>query len=148
MLLEAIVAAMAEDARNQVFEALHAKGSQLHNLLGVLTARFKSALGVELGERLAELTSRLDELRLEWGQYLRSMQEADESPSEVLNLNLLVREVVRDESGHEAQRIDFDAAPALPDIKGQRASLYEALVAIVRNGLEAQPPASPANGLN
>ncbi len=138
-----IVAAMAEDARNQVFEALHAKGSQLHNLLGVVTARLKSALGVEIGERLAELTSRLDELRLEWGQYLRSMQEADESPSEVLNLNLLVREVARDESGHEAQRIDFDAAPALPDIKGQRASLYDALVAIVRNGLEAQPPASP-----
>ncbi len=142
-----IVAAMAEDARNQVFEALHAKGSQLHNLLGVVTARLKSALGPAsadgLWERLDELTSRLDELRLEWGQYLRSMLEADESPTEVLNLNLLAREVARDESGHEAQRIDFDAAPALPDIKGQRASLYEALVAIVRNGLEAQPPASP-----
>jgi signal transduction histidine kinase len=142
-----IVAAMAEDARNQVFEALHAKGSQLHNLLGVVTARLKSALGPAsadgLWARLDELASRLDELRLEWGQYLRSMQEADESPTEVLNLNLLVREVARDESGHEAQRIDFDAAPALPDIKGQRASLYEALVAIVRNGLEAQPPASP-----
>jgi len=142
-----IVAAMAEDARNQVFEALHAKGSQLHNLLGVVTARLKSALGPAsadgLWARLAELTSRLDELRLEWGQYLRSMHEADESPTEVLNLNLLVREVARDESGQEAQRIDFDAAPALPDIKGQRTSLYEALVAIVRNGLEAQPPASP-----
>lgn len=142
-----IVAAMAEDARNQVFEALHAKGSQLHNLLGVVTARLRSALGPasedSLWARLEELTSRLDELRLEWGQYLRSMHEPDESRTEVLNLNLLVREVARDESGHEAQRIDFDAAPALPDIKGQRASLYEALVAIVRNGLEAQPPASP-----
>jgi signal transduction histidine kinase len=146
-----IVAAMAEDARSQVFEALHAKGSQLHNLLGVVTARLRSALGPAtedgLSARLFELTSRLDELRLEWGQYLRSMHEADESPTEVLNLNLLVREVARDESGHEAQRIDFDAAPALPDIKGQRASLYEALVAIVRNGLEAQPPASPPLGL-
>lgn len=142
-----IVAAMAEDARNQVFEALHAKGTQLHTLLGVVNARLKSALGPpredSLSGRLEELTSRLDELRLEWAQYLRSMHEEDESPTEVLNLNLLVREVVRDESGHEAQRIDFDAAPALPDIKGQRASLHEALVAIVRNGLEAQPPASP-----
>lgn len=147
-----IVAAMAEDARNQVFEALHAKGTQLHNLLGLVTARLKSALGPaeddDLSARLAELTSRLDELRLEWGQYLRSMHEQDESPTEVLNLNLLVREVARDESGHEAQRIDFDAAPALPDIKGQRSSLYEALVAIVRNGLEAQPPASPPLGLH
>jgi len=146
-----IVAAMAEDARNQVFEALHAKGTQLHNLLGLVTARLKSALGPaiedDLGARLVELTSRLDELRQEWGQYLRSMHEADESPTEVLNLNLLVREVARDESGHEAQRIDFDAAPALPDIKGQHAALYEALVAIVRNGLEAQPPASPPLGL-
>jgi len=146
-----IVAAMAEDARNQVFEALHAKGTQLHNLLGVVTARLKSALGPAtengLSARQAELTTRLDELRHEWGQYLRSMHEADESPTEVLNLNLLVREVARDESGHDAQRIDFDAAPALPDIMGQRTSLYEALVAIVRNGLEAQPPASPPLGL-
>lgn len=147
-----IVAAMAEDARNQVFEALFAKGTQLHNLLGVVNARLRSALGPApedgLSARLGELTTRLDELRLEWGQYLRSMHEADESPTEVLNLNLLVREVARDESGHEAQRIEFDAAPALPDIKGQRASLYEALVAIVRNGLEAQPPASPPLGLH
>jgi signal transduction histidine kinase len=147
-----IVAAMAEDARDQVFEALHAKATQLHTQLGVVHARLRAlrerapAAGgrdaQEQGLRLDELDLRLDELRQQWSQYLRSLYGTADSSPEVLNLNLVAGEVIRDESGQDG-RVEFTPAPALPDIKGRRAALYEAVGAIVRNGLEAQPAASP-----
>ncbi len=136
------VAAMAEDARDQVFEALHAKATQLYTLLGVVHARLRSARGDESHGRLAELDERLDEVRREWSQYLRSLNESSEANPEVLSLNLLAGEVIRDESSQEG-RIAFAPAPTLPDIKGHRAALTEAVAAIVRNGLEAQPEACP-----
>ncbi len=163
-----IVAAMAEDARDQVFEALHAKATQLHTQLGVVHARLRAlrertpasgerdaqeqgqgqgqgqgnGKGKGKGPRLDELDLRLAELRQQWSQYLRSLYGTADSSPEVLNLNLVAGEVIRDESGQDG-RVEFTPAPALPDIKGRRAALSEAVGAIVRNGLEAQPAASP-----
>lgn len=142
-----IVAALAEDTRDQVFEALHAKATQLHTLLGVIHARLASTrqeveLPSSIRERLDELTGRLDEVRRDWRLYLRSLQEGEEWSPEVLGLSLVVNEVIRDETGNDG-RVELHAATGLPDIKGQRAALYEAISAVVRNGLEAQPPACP-----
>lgn len=142
-----IVAAMAEDARDQVFEALHGKATQLHTLLGVIHARLYAMLrdGEAPGpvrERLTELAERLEEVRRDWRLYLRSLHGGEEWSPEVLSLNLLSAEVIRDETGNDG-RVELRMAAALPDVKGQRASLYEAIAAVVRNGLEAQPPACP-----
>ncbi|MDY0004501.1 MAG: ATP-binding protein, partial [Polyangia bacterium] len=140
-----IVATLAEDTRDQVFEALHSKAMQLHTLLGVIHARLSSSLREDelppqLRERFNELSERLDEVRRDWRLYLRSLHEGEELSPEVLNLNLLVSEVIRDETGNDG-RVELHSTTGLPDVKGQRAALYEALGAVVRNGLEAQPPA-------
>jgi signal transduction histidine kinase len=140
-----IVAAMAEDARGQVLEALHTKARQLFNQLGVVQARLHSeadAAGAP-SLRLAEIAALLDALRSEWGQYVRLLHVDPEAPPEVLGLNLLVTEVVRDVTGRDPRRVVVQATAALPQVKGHRGPLSEALAAILQNGLEAQPPASP-----
>jgi signal transduction histidine kinase len=140
-----IVAAMAEDARDQVLEALHAKALQLYNQLGVVQARLHSETDGLSGSnvRLSEIVAPLEELRGQWGKYLRSLQADPDAPLEVLSLNLLATEVVRDAAGRDPRRVAVLSTPALPDLKGQRNALREAIAAIVQNGLEAQPPASP-----
>jgi signal transduction histidine kinase len=135
-----LVAATAEVARGDVLAGMHTRGHRLKNLLGIIGSRARSARKLagegELAERLGALESDVTSLYDEWASYLRSMR-TDGPVIEVLSPASLLEEVVAAASEQGAAQVKLSTGSGLPDLRGDRMLLREALLNIVSNAVEA-----------
>jgi len=143
-----LVTATAEVARHDVLAGVYAHGHRVKNLLGIIGARTRSARKIagegEVFDRLKDLEKDVTALYEEWAQYLRSMQ-APTPTVELVPLSPLMHEVViAAQARTQATPIALEQAAALPDIRGDRMLLREALLNVVSNAAEAC--AGTANG--
>src|SRR6185503_1014772 len=91
----------------------------------------------EVFDRLKDLEKDVTALYEEWAQYLRSMQ-APTPTIELVPLSPLMHEVViAAQARTQATPIALEQNAALPDIRGDRMLLREALLNIVSNAAEA-----------
>jgi signal transduction histidine kinase len=156
-----LVTATAEVARHDVLAGVYAHGHRVKNLLGIIGARARSArklasearsaenledrkqreaLG-DVHDRLKDLEADVTALYEEWAQYLRSMQSP--TPTiELVPLSPLLHEVVVSAQARTQQvPIALETQAGLPDIRGDRMLLREALLNVVSNAAEACAPA-------
>ncbi|MEO6771448.1 MAG: ATP-binding protein [Kofleriaceae bacterium] len=139
-----LVTATAEVARHDVLAGVYAHGHRVKNLLGIIGARTRSARKLaEQGdatpvfERLKELEKDVTALYEEWAQYLRSMQ-APTPTIELVPLSPLLHEVVVAAQARTQQvAITLEQAAMLPDVRGDRMLLREALLNVISNAAEA-----------
>ena len=141
-----LVTAMAEVTRGDVLAGIHTRGHRLKNLLGIAAARARSARklvasggAADVGERLSELERDLTGLYDEWAAYLRSMQAAGPR-LEILPVAPLLAEVVGLASAASSAGsvpVELRLATGLPDLRGDRLLLREALHNLVANAVEA-----------
>ncbi|HTR52203.1 MAG TPA: sensor histidine kinase [Kofleriaceae bacterium] len=136
-----LVTATAEVARHDVLAGVYAHGHRVKNLLGIIGARTRSARKLagegETHDRLKELEKDVTALYEEWAQYLRSLQ-APTPQVELVPLSPLLHEVVLAAQARTQQvPIALEQAAALPDVRGDRMLLREALLNIVSNAAEA-----------
>jgi signal transduction histidine kinase len=138
--------AAADCATQSVLEAVYAKGHRLKNLLGIAGARVRAArkmcpdADAEVTSRLEELERELGGLYAEWAAYLRSLQ-AEGPRLEIVPVNPLVAEVVAAATQEGRPPLRFVPGAAVPDLRGDRALLREALLNLVVNALDAQEAA-------
>jgi signal transduction histidine kinase len=143
-----LVTATAEVARHDVLAGVYAHGHRVKNLLGIIGARARSARKVagdgELHDRLKDLETDVTALYEEWALYLRSMQSP--TPTiELVPLSPLLHEVVVAAQARTQQvPIALETAAGLPDVRGDRMLLREALLNVISNAAEA---CAPAGGL-
>jgi signal transduction histidine kinase len=140
-----LVTATAEVARHDVLAGVYAHGHRVKNLLGIIGARARSARKVagdgELADRLKDLEADVTALYEEWAQYLRSMQ-APTPTIELVPLSPLVQEVVvAAQARTHHVPISLDISAGLPDMRGDRMLLREALLNVISNAAEACAPA-------
>lgn len=140
-----LVTATAEVARHDVLAGVYAHGHRVKNLLGIIGARARSARKLvgeraaagDLYDRLRDLETDVTTLYEEWAQYLRSMQ-APTPTVELVPLSPLVHEVVVAAQARTQQvAIALETAAGLPDVRGDRMLLREALLNVVSNAAEA-----------
>lgn len=135
-----LVTATAEVARGDILAGMYARGHRLKNVLGIIGSRTRSARKLagegELSQRLADLEREVTALYNEWSHYLRSMQTTG-PVVEILPTAALVTEVVEAARAKTQVPIDINIAGALPDLRGDRTLLREALLNIVSNAAEA-----------
>jgi signal transduction histidine kinase len=136
-----LVTATAEVARHDVLAGVYAHGHRVKNLLGIIGARTRSARKLagegDLHDRLRDLEKDVTALYEEWAQYLRSMQ-APTPTVELVPLPPLLHEVVIAAQARTQQvPIVLDHTAALPDVRGDRMLLREALLNVVSNAAEA-----------
>jgi signal transduction histidine kinase len=144
-----LVTATAEVARHDVLAGVYAHGHRVKNLLGIIGARTRSARklaeqgdGAPVFERLKELERDVTALYEEWAQYLRSMQ-APTPTIELVPLSPLLHEVVVAAQARTQQvSITLEQAAMLPDVRGDRMLLREALLNVISNAAEACAAAS------
>jgi signal transduction histidine kinase len=135
-----LVTATAEVARHDALAGVYAHGHRVKNLLGIIGARARSARKLvgegEVHDRLKDLEKDVTALYEEWAEYLRSLQ-APTPQIEVVSLASLLHEVVVAAQARAHQvPITLDHA-SLPDVRGDRTLLREALLNIVSNAAEA-----------
>ncbi len=163
-LLQALSAAVAT-AREDLLAALHAQGHRVKNLLGIFAARTRSArrlagpnaepsaagsnaagpsaagpnAGQEqpLARHLSTLEREVVTAYNEWAEYLRSLQSTD-LHWEIVPAAALVTEVV-DIIARTGAPVTVSPviASALPELRGDRTLLRDALLNIVGNAVEA-----------
>ena len=146
-----LVTATAEVTRHDVLAGVYAHGHRVKNLLGIIGARARSARKLvgelsperppvgygDLFERLRDLETDVTTLYEEWAQYLRSMQ-APTPTIELVPLSPLVHEVVvAAQARTQHVPIALETAAGLPDVRGDRMLLREALLNVVSNAAEA-----------
>jgi len=146
-----LVTATAEVTRHDVLAGVYAHGHRVKNLLGIIGARARSAKklvgdlapgkpaagNTEVFDRLRDLETDVTALYEEWAQYLRSMQ-APTPTVELVPLSPLLHEVVIAAQARTQQvPISLDTAAGLPDVRGDRLLLREALLNVVSNAAEA-----------
>ncbi len=135
-----LVAATAEVARGDVLAGMHTRGHRLKNLLGIIGSRTRSARKLagegELAERLNALEAEVTTLYDEWATYLRSMHAAS-SVIEVVPVASLISEVTGAIAERPGVSVRSTVASGLPDLRGDRMLLREALLNIVSNAVEA-----------
>lgn len=152
-----LVTATAEVARHDVLAGVYAHGHRVKNLLGIIGARTRSARklaeqtegkgdgksdGTPVFERLKELERDVTALYEEWAQYLRSMQ-APTPTVELVPLSPLLHEVVVAAQARTQQvAITLEQVAMLPDVRGDRMLLREALLNVISNAAEACAAAS------
>jgi signal transduction histidine kinase len=128
-----------------VLAGVYAHGHRVKNLLGIIGARARSARKLvgertgpgDLFDRLRDLETDVTTLYEEWAQYLRSMQ-APTPTIELVPLSPLIHEVVVAAQARNQQvAIALETAAGLPDVRGDRMLLREALLNIVSNAAEA-----------
>lgn len=138
-----LLTATVEVVRHDVLAGVYAHGHRVKNLLGIIGARARSArklaqeTGGDIAERLRDLESDVTSLYEEWALYLRSMQE--QTPTiERVPLGPVVLEVVAAAQARTQQvPITIEQAAGLPDVRGDRMLLREALMNVVSNAAEA-----------
>jgi signal transduction histidine kinase len=136
-----LVTATAEVARHDVLAGVYAHGHRVKNLLGIIGSRTRSARKLaadgDLHDRLRDLEKDVTALYEEWAQYLRSMQ-APTPTVELVPLSALLHEVVVAAQARTQQvSIALEQAAGLPDVRGDRMLLREALLNVVSNAAEA-----------
>jgi len=142
-----LVTATAEVARHDVLAGVYAHGHRVKNLLGIIGARTRSVRKLAAGEADTEVANRLRELEQdvtalyeEWAQYLRSMQ-APTPTVEIVPLPSLLNEVVVAAQARLQQvPITLELHGSMPDVRGDRMLLREALLNVVSNAAEACSP--------
>jgi len=136
-----LVTATAEVARHDVLAGVYAHGHRVKNLLGIIGARTRSARKLaaegEVFDRLKDLEKDVTALYEEWAQYLRSMQ-APTPTIELMPLSPLLHEVViAAQARTQSVSIALEQAAGLPELRGDRMLLREALLNVVSNAAEA-----------
>jgi signal transduction histidine kinase len=136
-----LVTATAEVARHDVLAGVYAHGHRVKNLLGIIGARTRSARKLaaegDVHDRLRDLEKDVTALYEEWAQYLRSMQ-APTPTVELVPLPPLLHEVVIAAQARMQQvPIALEHTAALPEVRGDRMLLREALLNVVSNAAEA-----------
>ena len=136
-----LVTATAEVARHDVLAGVYAHGHRVKNLLGIIGARTRSARKLaaegDVHDRLRELERDVTALYEEWAQYLRSMQ-APTPTVELVPLPPLLHEVViAAQARFQQVSIALEHTAALPEVRGDRMLLREALLNIISNAAEA-----------
>lgn len=146
-----LVTATAEVARHDVLAGVYAHGHRVKNLLGIIGARARSARKLadgELQDRLKDLETDVTALYEEWAQYLRSMQ-APTPTIELVPLSPLLHEVVLAAQARTQQiPIALDTGAALPDVRGDRMLLREAMLNVISNAAEACAAAGTSGEVN
>ncbi len=137
-----LVTATAEVARHDVLAGVYAHGHRVKNLLGIIGARTRSAR--KLAEKTEPVTDKLRELEKdvtalyeEWALYLRSMQAPTPTVELVPISSLLHEVVVAAQARSQHVSIALEQAAGLPDVRGDRMLLREALLNVVSNAAEA-----------
>lgn len=134
-----LLAATAEIARGDVLAGVYAHGHRVKNVLGIIGSRTRSARKLadgDLGDRLRELEREVTALYEEWAQYLRSMEAAGPIV-EIIAVAPLVHEVVAAAQARTQATIEIRVEAAIPDLRGDRMLLREALVNLVHNAADA-----------
>jgi signal transduction histidine kinase len=135
-----LVTATAEVARGEVLAGVAAHGHRVKNLLGIIGSRTRSARKLagegELGDKLRDLEREVSSLYEEWAQYLRSMQ-ATGPTIEIVAVTPLVQEVVTAASTRSGRAVELHLASTLPDLRGDRMLLREAMLNLVVNACDA-----------
>ncbi len=137
-----LVTATAEVARHDVLAGVYAHGHRVKNLLGIIGARTRSArklatADTEVAARLRELETDVTALYEEWAQYLRSMQ-APTPTVEIVPLGPTLNEVViAAQARLQHVPITLELHGSMPEVRGDRMLLREALLNIVSNAAEA-----------
>ena len=136
-----LVTATAEVARHDVLAGVYAHGHRVKNLLGIIGARTRStrklAAEGEVHDRLRELEKDVTALYEEWAQYLRSMQ-APTPTVELVPLAPLFHEIViATQARTQHVPITLEHTAGLPDVRGDRILLREALLNVISNAAEA-----------
>jgi signal transduction histidine kinase len=140
-----LVTATAEVARHDVLAGVYAHGHRVKNLLGIIGARTRGVRKLasagdpasEIADKLRDLEKDVTTLYEEWAQYLRSMQSPTPTV-EVVPISPLLHEVVISAQARmQNVPIVLDQAAALPDVRGDRMLLREALLNVVSNAAEA-----------
>ncbi|MFN0253929.1 MAG: ATP-binding protein [Kofleriaceae bacterium] len=136
-----LVTATAEVVRHDVIAGVYAHGHRVKNLLGIIGARTRSARKLaaegDVHDRLKDLESDVTALYEEWAQYLRSMQAPTPTVELVALAPLLHEIVVAAQARTQAVPIALETAAGLPDLRGDRMLLREAMLNIVSNAAEA-----------
>jgi signal transduction histidine kinase len=135
-----LLAATAEVARGDVLAGVYTHGHRVKNVLGIIGSRTRSARKLagegELSDKLRDLEREVTALYEEWAHYLRSVQAAGPT-LEVVAVAPLVHDVAAAAVAKGAAPIDVTVAGTLPDLRGDRMLLREALLNIVSNAAEA-----------
>jgi signal transduction histidine kinase len=135
-----LLAATVEVARGDVLAGVYAHGHRVKNVLGIIGSRTRSARKLatdgELSDKLRDLEREVTALYEEWAQYLRSVQ-ASGPTLEIVPVAPLVADVVGAAGAKSPTPIEVQIAASLPDLRGDRILLREALLNIVSNAAEA-----------
>ncbi|HEY4179239.1 MAG TPA: ATP-binding protein [Kofleriaceae bacterium] len=136
-----LVTATAEVVRHDVIAGVYAHGHRVKNLLGIIGARTRSARKLasegEVHDRLKDLEADVTALYEEWAQYLRSMQAPTPTIEHVALSPLLHEVVVAAQARTQQIPIALETNAGLPDVRGDRMLLREALLNITSNAAEA-----------
>ncbi len=135
-----LITATAEVARHDVLAGVYAHGHRVKNLLGIIGSRTRSARKISEGDvhdRLVDLEKDVTALYEEWAQYLRSMQAPTPTVELVPLAPLLHEIVVAAQARTQHIPIALETQAGLPDVRGDRMLLREALLNIVSNAAEA-----------
>ena len=134
-----LMSAAAEVARDNVLAGMYARGHRVKNLLGIIGARARSARKLAegaLAQRLAALEQEVTTLYDEWTVYLRSMR-SDGATVEPVPAGALLAEVVDAAAATTSVPVMLAAPSGMPDLRGDRVLLREALLNIISNAAEA-----------
>jgi signal transduction histidine kinase len=135
-----LLTATAEVTRGDLLAGMHTRGHRLKNLLGIVGSRTRSARKLAgehaVGDRLRELETQLTGLYDEWAAYLRSMQAAGPS-LEVVSVLPLLSEVIAAASAEGRPPVRLSVPSGLPDLRGDRMLLREALLNLITNAVDA-----------
>lgn len=136
-----LVWAVTEIARDEVMAGMHARGHRMKNLLGIIGSRTRSARKLAADEvlatRLRDLESEVTNLYDEWAAYLRSMQSPSSAIIEIVPVAPLLDEVTRAARDRTSAIVNVSVDDGLPDLRGDRMLLLEALLNVVSNAAEA-----------
>ena len=131
-----LLLAVVDVAREDTLESLADRGHQLKNLLGVVGARLRSLVRSQTGvahDQLRKECDRVTDAYGQWAVFLRTMRE-EPAGIDAVSVNDLIKVAAQQAGGS----ITLDLAPKLPEVRGVRRQLTEALVNLMRNGLDAQ----------
>lgn len=137
--------ATIEIAREDVQHGVAEKGHKLKNLLGVLGSRLRSVRKRSVGEvrtKVDRVYEEFSNVYDEWASYLRTLREdpAFEFKKRIVWLDRIdINRMIKDAVNVVDYPVSFELNAMLPDVRGKRGLLIEAIVNVLRNAVEADP---------